>query len=123
MVFPDYGRGGYEGVALVRRLGGGAPEPAQPVVVPPRSLIVCALPVSRSMLERRFLSIPGRSPIEGDPPRTPATPQRLLPETDRNLTRVALSSGFRSCQHFAGASRQESGLSPTCFRQGHRSPV
>jgi AraC-like DNA-binding protein len=49
--------------------------------------------------------------------------KRLLRESDQPITEIALESGFSSSQHFAGAFRKLTNLSPRAYRAQSRNPA
>jgi LacI family transcriptional regulator len=78
-----------------------------------------AIPLSRRVLERRFIRCVGRSPhaeilrVKLDRAR------QLLAETDLSVAAVARLSGFEHPEYLSVAFKREVGLNPHAFRKQH----
>jgi len=75
------------------------------------------VPVSRSVLERRFTQILGRSPNEEILRVRLALVCRLLTESDLALTEVAERGGFEHAEYMSRLFKKKMGLTPGEFRK------
>lgn len=89
----------------------------EPIQVPD---ILREVPISRSVLERRFQSIFGRSPAAEIRRLHLERARELLVETDLPVSAVAERSGFASPEYFTSVFRPEFGLTPLQYRKHNR---
>ncbi len=91
----------------------------------PHLVRVAAL--SRTVLERRFANLVGRSPKAEILRVQLARTRQLLTETDLSLAAIAERSGFKHPEYFNTIFRQKVGVTPGCFRrqvqEGSSGPV
>lgn len=73
--------------------------------------------VSRRTLHRRFLAALGRSPAQAIRQARIERASRLLAETDRSMTDIALDVGFSHPSQLSRAMREQTGKSPSAFRR------
>jgi len=78
------------------------------------------VPVSRRVLERRFLQILGRTPHKELLRLRLQRVRELLVETDLNLSVIAERSGFRHVEYLTVAFKHQTGVAPSRFREQHR---
>jgi LacI family transcriptional regulator len=76
-----------------------------------------SVPLSRSVLERRFAQILGRSPNEEIMRVRLALVCRLLTESDLPLTEVAEKGGFEHAEYMSRLFKNKIGLTPGEFRK------
>ncbi len=83
--------------------------------------------LSRTVLERRFAGLVGRSPKAEILRVQLARARQLLLETDLSLAAIAERSGFKHPEYFNAIFRQKVGVTPGCFRregqEGSSGPV
>jgi LacI family transcriptional regulator len=77
------------------------------------------IPVSRRMLERRFISVLGRTPSE-EIRRVRAERIKTLLKTDRSIYEIARSTGFTTQEYLATHFLRETGMTPTEYRNQFR---
>lgn len=77
------------------------------------------VPVSRRVLERRFLQSLGRTPHKELLRVRLQRVRELLTETDLNLSVIAERSGFRHVEYLTVAFKHQMGLAPSRFREQH----
>ena len=154
-ICPNHEEVGYQGAALLDRLMTGGPPPAQPIVVPPRSVVVrqsssvsaiedpvvsaalsmirehaCnglqvrdvaeKVPVSRSVLQRRFQSVLGRS-VHNEIVRVQLRrAQALLKETDLSVRTIAEKAGFKHPEYMAAVFKHRVGVTPVQYRRRYQ---
>jgi LacI family transcriptional regulator len=154
-VSPNHEGVGYEGAALLDAMMNGAEAPTEPVIIPPRGVIVrqstsisaiedpvvsaamsmirehaCNglqvsdvaehMPVSRSVLQRRFLAVLGRS-VHNEILRVQLRKaQDLLRETDLTVRSVAEKSGFKHPEYMAAVFKSRLGLTPGQYRKRYQ---
>ena len=75
-----------------------------------------AVPVSRRVLERRFLQLLGRTPGQEIRRVRLERAKRLLAETDWTIPKVATASGFGSSEYLAYVFKCETGTTPRDYR-------
>jgi LacI family transcriptional regulator len=155
-VSPNHEGVGYQGAALLDRLMAGGQPPTEPIIVPPRGVIVrqstsisaiedplmssalsmirehacnglqvadiaAHLPVSRSVLQRRFQAILGRS-IHSEILRVQLRKAKeLLRETDLPIRTVSEKSGFKHPEYMAAVFKSRVGVTPLQYRKRHQS--
>ncbi len=78
------------------------------------------LPVSRATLERRFAKYFNRSPKEEIIRVRFSCAERLLRETDYNLTQIAEMSGCKTAAHLSVVFKSRAGISPGDYRKRAR---
>jgi LacI family transcriptional regulator len=76
--------------------------------------------LSRSLLERRFKQVLGRTPKAEILAVQIESAKQLLSETDMRLDAVALKSGFQSAKYFSDAFFAKCGVRPAAFRRARR---
>jgi transcriptional regulator GlxA family with amidase domain len=79
--------------------------------------IAARLKVSRRTLHRRFLQALGQPPAAVVRRLRVETAQRMLIESDRSVTEIALDVGFGHPSQLSRAIRVSTGRSPSAFRQ------
>ena len=75
----------------------------------------------RRTLERRFESFVGKSVYSEITRMRTETIKRVLMDTDRPLTAVAMDCGFSSVSHFTEYFRKSAGVTPSVFRKRQQS--
>jgi LacI family transcriptional regulator len=78
------------------------------------------VPVSRSILERRFRKYLGRSPQEMIRQVQLKRVQQLLVETDLPLSRIGELAGYRHTEYLCVVFKRAVGLTPGAFRRQSR---
>lgn len=73
--------------------------------------------LSRSSLMRKFRQVTGHSPIDYLIRFRVAQARKMLLETDRSITEIALSCGFSDSNYFARQFRRVLGISPRSYRR------
>ncbi|MEZ6191444.1 MAG: substrate-binding domain-containing protein [Phycisphaerales bacterium] len=89
----------------------------EPIQIPD---ILRHVPISRSVLERRFQSLLGRSPAAEIRRLHLERARQLLVETDLSIEVVAKRSGFTSPEYFTSVFRPEYGQTPLQYRKHNR---
>jgi AraC-like DNA-binding protein len=80
---------------------------------------MCAMAhMSRSTFIRTFRKALGTSPMEFLLEKRVSGAERLLRETDRQITEIALETGFSDSNYFARQFRRRRGLTPSEYRKG-----
>jgi LacI family transcriptional regulator len=81
--------------------------------------VLSQVPVSRSVLQRRFRSLLGRTiqPVIARVKLQRA--KQLLVETDLSLTAIAERTGFSHAEYLCATFRQAVGLPPGAYRREH----
>lgn len=79
--------------------------------------VLAAVPLSRSVLERRFKAVLGRTPKAEILRVQLARAQQLLAETDLSLAEVASRSGFRTEKYFGDIFHRKSGERAGAYRR------
>jgi len=82
--------------------------------------VLRAVPMSRTLLERRFKSLLGRSPHEHLLRMRIDRVRALLATTDLSVGAIAEKTGFAYQEYLTVAFRRETGVTPRAFRQRHR---
>lgn len=85
--------------------------------------ILRAVPVSRTLLERKFGRLLGESPHRLIKRQKIDRVRQLLAETDMAIARIADMAGFESPSYLSAFFRRETGESPREFRNKHRKPA
>jgi LacI family transcriptional regulator len=152
---PNHDECGYLGAALLDRMIAGERPPADPIIVPPRAVVVrqstsvsaiedpvvsaalsmirehaCNglqvrdvaqhMPVSRSVLQRRFLAVLGRS-VHNEIIRVQLRKaQELLKETDLTVRTVAEKAGFKHPEYMAAVFKSRLGVTPGQYRKRYQ---
>lgn len=81
------------------------------------SEILVSVPLSRSVLERRFRKYLGRSPQEELRETQWKRVKQLLAETDLTLEQIARSAGFPHPEYLSVAFKREQGMTPGAYRK------
>ena len=154
-VDPNHDEVGYLGAALLDRMMAGEPAQAEPIMVPPRTVVVrqsssvsaiedpvvsaalsmirehaCNglqvrdvaqhMPVSRSVLQRRFLAVLGRS-VHNEIVRVQLRKaQDLLKETELTVRTVAEKAGFKHPEYMAAVFKSRLGVTPGQYRKRYQ---
>lgn len=74
------------------------------------------IPMSRTLLERKFRSTFGRSPYEAILAIRFRQAELFLARSDMRIAEVAEKSGFASAEYFSAVFRKKAGMSPRDFR-------
>ncbi len=82
--------------------------------------VLRAVPVSRTLLERKFSRLIGESPHRVIKRHQIDRARQLLAETDLAIARIADMAGFDSASYLSAMFRRETGESPRAFRTKHR---
>lgn len=82
--------------------------------------VLRAVPVSRTLLERKFSQLMGESLHRLIKRRQIERVRQLLAETEVAVARIADMTGFESASYLSAVFRRETGESPREFRQKHR---
>lgn len=82
--------------------------------------VLDAAPVSRRVLEQRFVKYIGRSPAAEIRRAHLDRAKSLLTRTDLAIPRVAAASGFNHPEVMTRVFRRELGTTPTAYRRRHR---
>jgi LacI family transcriptional regulator len=85
--------------------------------------VLRAVPVSRTLLERKFVRLVGESPHRVIKRRKIERVRQLLAETDVAVARIADLTGFESASYLSTVFLRETGESPRAFRAKHRRPA
>jgi LacI family transcriptional regulator, galactose operon repressor len=78
------------------------------------------IPLSRRVLERRFVEAIGRTPHAELLRLRVERARQLLSTTDRSLVAIARQSGFRHAEYFSVAFKRSTGMTPRQYRQQSR---
>lgn len=78
--------------------------------------------MSRTLLERRFRRLLGRSPYEEVLRVKLQRAKRLLAETDLTVAEVAERAGFRNAEYLSASFHKRTGMSPREYRRQRRQP-
>lgn len=82
--------------------------------------VLKAVPISRTLLERRFKSLLGHTPHEHILRTRLARVRAMLVETDLPVALIAERTGFEHTEYLSVAFRRETGLTPSEYRKRHR---
>lgn len=82
--------------------------------------VLGAVPLSRSVLERRFRAMLGRAPAAEIRRLRIEHAQGLLAGSDQPIQAVARATGFRTARQFTTTFANETGMTPTVFRRRYR---
>jgi len=82
--------------------------------------VLQATSVSRRSLENRFKRVTGHTPLEEIHRVRVELGKQYLARTDRTVSDVAASSGFRSAKRFSAVFQKLTGLKPSEYRQQSR---
>jgi LacI family transcriptional regulator len=83
--------------------------------------VVESVDISRSTLERRFISLVGHSIFDEINRLRISSVKRLLIETGQDIKSICESSGFSSPHHLRRAFFKDTGLNPAEFKKRHQS--
>jgi LacI family transcriptional regulator len=85
--------------------------------------VLAEVPLSRSVFERRFVKIFGRTP-KAEILRTQLDRvKRLLAETDLSLKQIASRTGFQHPEYMSAAFKERTGQTPGQYRRSARQPA
>lgn len=84
--------------------------------------VLRAVPMSRTLLERKFKAALGHSPHRQIMRQKIARARHLLAESEVAIAVVAELAGFESASYLSVAFRRETGESPYAYRARHRTP-
>ncbi len=82
--------------------------------------VLRAVPMSRTLLERRFQERLGRTPHEQIIRCRQEEAKRLLATTDLTLAQIAERTGYNNPEYFSAAFKQAQGLAPGAYRSNTR---
>ena len=82
--------------------------------------VLRAVPVSRTLLERKFTRLIGESPHRRIKRQQLERARQLLAETELPIARIADLAGFESASYLSASFRRETGENPRAFRAKHR---
>lgn len=82
--------------------------------------VLRAVPMSRTLFERRFKALLGRTPHEHLLKARLDEARRLLANTDLGIGAIAEKMGFAHPEYLTVMFRRETGMTPKAFRQQHR---
>jgi len=82
--------------------------------------VLGAVPVSRTLLERKFIHQLGESPHRLIKRQQIERVRQLLVESDLPIARIADMAGFESASYLSAAFRRETGESPRIYRARFR---
>lgn len=82
--------------------------------------VLRAVPMSRTLLERRFKALLGRTPHEHLRRQRLDRVRTLLATTDLSMGAIAEKTGFAYQEYLTVMFRRETGMTPKVFRQRHR---
>jgi LacI family transcriptional regulator len=82
--------------------------------------VLKAVPISRTLLERRFRALLGHTPHEHILRTRLARACAMLVETDLPVSLIAERTGFEHTEYLSVAFRREYGMTPTAYRAKHR---
>ena len=79
-----------------------------------------AVPMSRTLLERKFKTLLGYSPHQLIVQQKMERAKQLLVDSDISIKVVAELAGFQNASYLSVAFRRETGESPYAYRRKHR---
>ena len=79
--------------------------------------VLARVPMSRTLLERKFREQFGRSPYEAIQHLRQVHAESLLLNTDLSITQVAERSGYLTAEYFSASFKKKTGRSPRAFRE------
>lgn len=82
--------------------------------------VLRAVPMSRTLLERRFKALLGHTPNEHILRTRIARVQAMLVETDLPVALIAERTGFEHPEYLSVAFRRQTGQTPSAYRKQHR---
>jgi LacI family transcriptional regulator len=82
--------------------------------------VLRAVPMSRTLLERRFKALLGHTPHEHILRTRLARVQAMLIETDLPVALIAERTGFEHTEYLSVAFRRKTGQTPSAYRKRHR---
>lgn len=82
--------------------------------------VLRAVPMSRTLLERRFKALLGHTPHEHILRTRIARVQAMLVETDLPVALIAERMGFEHTEYLSVAFRRTTGQTPSAYRKAHR---
>jgi LacI family transcriptional regulator len=82
--------------------------------------VLRAVPMSRTLLERRFKALLGHTPHEHILRTRLTRVQALLIETDLPVSLIAERTGFEHSEYLSVAFRRKTGQTPSAYRKRHR---
>lgn len=82
--------------------------------------VLRAVPVSRTLLEKKFIQVLGESPHRHIKRLKLERVRQLLAETDVPIARIADMTGFESPSYLSAAFKKETGVTPRIFRTKQR---
>jgi LacI family transcriptional regulator len=82
--------------------------------------VLAAIPLSRSVFERRFLKVFGRTPKAEIVRMQLQRVMQLLAETDLPLKQIADRAGFEHAEYMSAAFKKRTGLTPGQYRRSAR---
>ncbi|MEO7796995.1 MAG: DNA-binding transcriptional regulator [Opitutaceae bacterium] len=85
--------------------------------------VLAAVPMSRTLLERKFKRLLGHTPHEHIQRTKLSRVRAMLVETDLPVALIAERAGFDHTEYLSVAFRRETGLTPSAYRHRHRAPV
>ncbi|MCZ8521931.1 MULTISPECIES: bifunctional transcriptional activator/DNA repair enzyme AdaA [Paenibacillus] len=85
--------------------------------------LAARLAVSPYHLQRTYKRVTGRSPAERLQMARVQAARHMLEHTESSMTEIGAAVGFRSPSHFAVWFRQQTGFSPTAFREVHMGSI
>lgn len=84
--------------------------------------VLRAVPVSRTLLERKFARYVGTSPHRAIKRRQIERVCQLLAESQLSIALIADIAGFESASYLSAVFRRETGETPRAYRERHRGP-
>ncbi|MEO6002358.1 MAG: DNA-binding transcriptional regulator [Opitutus sp.] len=84
--------------------------------------VLAAVPISRTLLERKFKRLFGHTPHEHILRTKLARVRAMLVETDLPVALIAERAGFEHTEYLSVAFRREMGVTPSAYRQRQRPP-
>jgi LacI family transcriptional regulator len=82
--------------------------------------VLRAVPMSRTLLERKFKTLLGQTPHEHILRTRLARVRAMLAGTDLSVALIADRTGFEHAEYLSVAFRRETGMTPTAWRAQHR---
>jgi LacI family transcriptional regulator len=82
--------------------------------------VLRAVPMSRTLLERKFKALLGQTPHEHILRTRLARVRAMLASTDLSVAMIADRTGFQHAEYLSVAFRRETGLTPTAWRARNR---